>query len=88
MIYAVAASVSIAVVAGLSGLLYGWFKLSLHRFDVVVAKDVLTNWDAHLSELPQDERDLQRTQPPVEVLEAIAALPSPWSQRFQLSYAN
>ena len=88
MIYAVAASVSIAVVAGLSGLLYGWFKVSLHRFDVVVAKDVLTNWDAHLSELPQDERDLQRTQPPVEVLEAIAALPSPWSQRFQLSYAN
>jgi hypothetical protein len=88
MIYAVAASASIAVVAGLSGLLYGWFKLSLHRFDVVVAKDVLTKWDAHLAELSQDERDLQRTQPPVEVLEAIAALPSPWSQRFQLSYAS
>jgi hypothetical protein len=34
-----------------------------------------------------DERDLQRTEPPVEVLEAIVALPSPWSQRFQLSYA-
>ena len=68
--------------------MYGWFKLSLHRFDVVVAKDVLTKWDAHLAELPQDERDQQRTEPPVEVLEAIAALPSPWSQRFQLSYAN
>jgi hypothetical protein len=88
MIYAVAASASIAVVAGLSGLLYGWFKLSLHRFDVVVAKDVLTKWDAHLAELPEDERNLQRTEPPVDVLEAIAALPSPWSQRFQLSYAN
>jgi hypothetical protein len=88
MIYAVAASVSIAVVAGLSGLLYGWFKLSLHRFDVVVARDVLTRWDAHLARLPQDERDLQRTQPPVGVLEAIAALPSPWSQRFQISYAG
>jgi len=88
MIYAVAAFASIAVVAGLSGLLYGWFKLTLHRFDVVVAKDVLTKWDAHLALLPRDERDLQRTQPPVEVLEAIAALPSPWSQRFQLNYAG
>jgi hypothetical protein len=88
MIYALAASVSIAVVAGLSALLYGWFKLSLHRFDVVVAKDVLNKWDAHLAELPQDERDVQCTEPPVEVLEAIAALPSPWWQRFQLSYAS
>ena len=76
MIYALAIVVSIAVVAGLTGALYGWFKLSLRRFDVVMAKDVLFRWNAELAQLPVDERDRQRMQPPVEVLEAVVALPS------------
>ena len=43
MINVLAALASIAVVAGLSGALYVWFTVSLHRFHGVVAKDVLTS---------------------------------------------
>jgi hypothetical protein len=85
MINVLAALASIAVVAGLGGALYGWFKLSMRRFHVVVANDVLTRWDAELAELSEYERDQERVQPPVEVLEAIFALPSARRQRFQLN---
>jgi hypothetical protein len=54
----------------------------------MIAKDVLKRWDAQLAELSDADRELQRAHPPVEVLEAIVALPSPWSRRFQLSYAR
>jgi hypothetical protein len=88
MINVLAALASIAVVASLSGALYGWFKVSLHRFDIVAAKDVLTSWNAELEELSEGERELRRTQPPVEVLEAILALPGPRLRRFQMSYTR
>jgi hypothetical protein len=77
MIYVLATLASIAVVAGLSVALYGWFKLSLHRFHVVAARDLLSRWDSELAQLSEHERDQQRLQPPVEVLEAVVALPSP-----------
>ena len=41
---------SIAVVAGLGWALHGWFRLSIHRFNSVVAKDVLAAWDAKLAQ--------------------------------------
>jgi hypothetical protein len=85
MINVLAALASIAVVAGLSGALYGWFKLSMHRFHGVVANDLLNRWDAQLAELSEFEREQERAQPPVEVLEAIFALPSARRQRFQLN---
>lgn len=85
MINVLAAVAALAVVAGLSGALYGWFQLSLRRFEGVVARDVLTRWDAELAELPADERKQQRTQPPVEVLEASLALPAERPWRLQLS---
>lgn len=85
MINVLAALASIAVVACLAGALYGWFKVSLRRFDGVVANDLLTRWDAELAELSEYERDQERAQPPVEVLEAILALPSARPRRFQLN---
>lgn len=88
MINVLAAMAAIAVVVGLSAVLYGWFKLSLKRFDGVVARDLLTRWDTELAELSQDAQERERAQPPVEVLEAILALPSPRQWRVQLSYAR
>lgn len=85
MINVLAALASIAVVASLGGALYLWFKVSLIRFHGVVANDVLTSWDAQLAELSDYERDQERAQPPVEVLEAILALPSARPRRFQLN---
>jgi hypothetical protein len=67
---------SIAVVVGLCWALYGWFRLSISRFNGVVAKDVLTAWDAQLATLSAEERERLRVQPPVAVLEALVAMPS------------
>jgi len=85
MIFLLAPLASIAVVAGLGMALYGWFKVSLYRFHGVVANDVLSRWDAQLAELSELERDQERAQPPVEVLDAIWALPSARPRRFQLN---
>ena len=79
---------SIAVLAGLCWALYGWFRLSIHRFDSVVAKDVLAAWDAKLAKLPADDRERLRAQPPAAVLEALVGLPSARVARFQLSYTR
>ena len=84
----VAIVVSIAVVISLFGALYAWFEASQRRFNGVVAKDVLVSWDARLAQLPPYDREELRTQPPVEVLEATLALPSPRLRRFQLSYTR
>ena len=78
----VAVVASIAVVTSLFGALYAWFEASARRFNGAVAKDVLTSWDAQLAQLPPHEREELRTQPPVEVLEATFALPSPRARRF------
>jgi hypothetical protein len=78
--------VSIGVVAGLCWALHGWFRLSISRFDSVVAKDVLAAWDAKLASLSPDDRERLRVQPPVAVLEALVDLPSQRSRRFHLSY--
>jgi hypothetical protein len=85
MIYVLAASASLAVVAGLSAALYAWFQLSLRRFDALAARDVLIDWDAQLAELSEYDREHQRTHPPIEVLEAILSLPSRRPARFQYS---
>jgi hypothetical protein len=77
---------SIGVVAGLCWALHGRFRLSISRFNSVAAKDVLAAWGAKLAELSADDRERLRVQPPVAVLEALAALPSQRSRRFQLSY--
>ena len=76
---------SIAVVIGVCWALYGWFRLSINRFNGVVAKDVLTAWDANLAKLPAEDRERLRVQPPVAVLEALVAVPSTRSRRFQTS---
>jgi hypothetical protein len=77
---------SIAVMASLCWALHGWFRLSINRFNGVAAKDVLVAWDAELAKVSADERERLRAQPPVAVLEALVALPSQRSRRFQLSY--
>ena len=84
----VAIVVSIALVVSLFGALYAWYEASLRRFNGVVAKDVLASWDARLAQLSPYDREELRTQPPVEVLEATFALPSPRQRRFQLSYTQ
>ena len=81
----VAVVASIAVLAGLCWALYGWFRLSINRFDSVVAKDVLAAWDAKLAKLSVDDRERLRAEPPAAVLEALVALPSPRARRFQLT---
>ena len=87
MVIGIAAVVaSIVVVAGLGLTLYGWFRLSIQRFNSVVAKDVLAAWDAELATLSADDRQRLRAQPPVAVLDALVELPSPRARRFQLSY--
>jgi hypothetical protein len=83
--YVLAALASLAVVAGLSVALFAWFQLSLQRFHAVVARDVLARWDAQIAELSGYDREQQRAQSPVEVLEAILALPSRRPRRLQLS---
>jgi hypothetical protein len=77
---------SIAAVAGLCWALHGWFRWSINRFNSVAAKDVLAAWDAKLAKVSADDRERLRAQPPVAVLEALIALPSQRSRRFQLSY--
>ena len=77
--------VSIAVVAGLCLALHGWFRLSINRFNSVAAKEVLAAWDANLATQSADDRERLRAQPPVAVLEALVALPSQRSRRFQVS---
>jgi hypothetical protein len=81
----VAVVASIAVLAGLCFALYGYFRLSIHRFDGAVAKDVLDAWDAELAKLSVDDREQLRAQPPIAVLEAHVGLPSARARRFQLT---
>jgi hypothetical protein len=83
-----AVAASIALVAGLSWALHGWFTVSIRRFDGVAAKDVLAAWDAKLAKLSEDDRERLRTQPPAAVLNALVALPSPRARRFQLIYTR
>ena len=84
----VAIVVSIALVLSLFGALHAWYEASLRRFNGVVAKDVLASWDARLAQLPPYDREELRMQPPVEVLEATVALPSPRLRRLELSYTR
>ena len=79
---------SIAVVVGLCWALHGWFTLSINRFNSVAAKDVLAAWDAKLATPSHHDRARLRAPPPVAVLEALVALPSQRSRRFQLSYSR
>ena len=79
---------SIAVVVGLGWALHGWFALSINRFNSVAAKDVLAAWEAKWATQSADDRERLRAQPPVAVLEALVALPSQRSRRFQLSYSR
>ncbi len=81
---AAAVVASIAVVAGLCWALYGWFNVSLDRFNGVVAKDMLAGWDAQLATLSEHDREELRAEPPAEVLEAMLALPSARPWRFQV----
>ena len=76
---------SLALVASLAFALHVWFRLSLQRFHTAVARDVLTQWDAQLAELPEYDREQQRAHPPAEVLEAILGLPSRQPWRLQLA---
>jgi hypothetical protein len=76
---------SLAVLCGLTAALFTWFQLSQRRFYAVVARDVLNRWDAYMAELSEYDREEQRAQPPVEVLEAILALPSRRPRRLQPS---
>lgn len=83
--YALAALASLGVGLGLGLALYAWFTLSLRRFHAVVARDVLSRWDARLAELSEFERDEQRADPPVGVMEAVLALPARRPRRSQPS---
>jgi hypothetical protein len=74
----VANVVAIAAVIGLLCVVYGHTcRLMITEID----KDLLADWDRRLALGSPDERDDLRSRPPVEVLEAIFAMPSPRERR-------
>lgn len=86
MLDVLAVLASLGVAAVLPVMLYGWFALSLRRFHGVVARDVLARWDAQMAELSEFDRAGHRADPPVDVLEAVLALPSHRRRRMHLSW--
>lgn len=82
--FGLAVLAAIGMIVGLCVVLCGWFALLIHCFDALVAKDVLTRWDTRLATLPEGDREEQRVNPPVAVLDAILALPARRPRRFQL----
>lgn len=83
---------SIAGVAAVIGIFVGFYACSyayMRRWlSSEAVKDVLAQWDRQLSLVPPEEREDLLAQPPVEVVEAIFALPSFRQRRFPLRIAR
>jgi hypothetical protein len=67
---------AVVLVNGLFAGLYIWFYLSERRLAGEAASHVLATWDARLAPLSPRERAELGAQPPLEVLEALFALPA------------
>lgn len=67
----------VAVIGTLIGVYVYTGRLLIQEID----KDLLAGWDRRLALESPDERDDLRSHPPVDVLEAIFAMPSPRERR-------
>ena len=72
---------NVVAIAAVIGLLGGVYVYTCRLLIKEIDKDLLTDWDRRLALVSPDERDDLRSRPPVDVLEAIFAMPSPRERR-------
>jgi len=81
--------VTSVVIAALIGVVVGFYAccmLYVHRLLLSEErKQDLDAWERRLTLASFDEREYLRAHPPIEVLEAIFALPSPRQRRFSMT---
>jgi hypothetical protein len=73
--------VNVVAIAAVIGILTGAYVYTCRLLFKEIDKDLLADWDRRLTLVSSDERDHLRSRPPVEVLEAIFAMPSPRERR-------
>ena len=73
---------NVVAIAAVIGLLTGVYVYTCRLLVKEIDKDLLADWDRRLALVSPDERDHLQSRPPVEVLDAIFAMPSPRKQRF------
>ena len=73
--------VNVVAIAAVIGILIGAYVYTCRLLSKEIDKDVLAEWDLRLARVSPDERDHLRSRPPVDVLEAIFAMPSPRERR-------
>lgn len=74
--------VNVVAIAAVIGILIGFYVYTCRLLFKEMDKDLLAKWDLRLALVSPDERDHLRSHPPVEVLDAIFAMPSPRKRRF------
>jgi hypothetical protein len=72
---------NVVAIAAVIGLLAGAYVYTCRLLIKEIDKDLLADWDRRLALVSPDERDQLRSRPPLEVLEAIFAMPSPRERR-------
>jgi len=72
---------SVAAIAAVIGMLTGVYIYTCRLVSKEIDKEVLADWDRRLALASPDEHDDMRSRPPVDVLEAIFAMPSPPERR-------
>jgi len=72
---------NVVAIAAVIGLLAGVYVYTFRLLIKEIDKDLLAGWDRSLTLVSPDERDQLRSRPPLEVLEAIFAMPSPRERR-------
>jgi hypothetical protein len=72
---------NVVAIASVIGLLTGVYVHTCRLLIKEIDKDLLADWDRRLALVSPDERAHLRSRPPVDVLEAIFAMPSPRERR-------
>jgi hypothetical protein len=72
---------NVVAIAAVIGLLAGVYVYTCRLLVKEIDKELLAAWDRRLALVSPDERDHLRSRPPVDVLEAIFAMPSPRERR-------
>jgi len=73
---------NVVAIAAVIGILVGAYAYTCRLLVKEMDKDLLAEWDLRLALVSPNERDHLQSRPPVEVLDAIFAMPSPRKQRF------
>ena len=72
---------NVVPIAAVIGLLTGVYVYTCRLLVKEIDKDLLADWDRRLAVVSPDERDDLLSRPPVDVLEAIFAMPTPRERR-------